>query len=87
MTREEWKAAFEANTIDGNPIHNAANKAARNASLRKLAEKERLLYGIGKWIYQKACDGEEWALEAYEYQVFDRYDMVIKKAKEEGKIT
>lgn len=62
-------------------------KKSKNEEVQRLARLEFLLFGIGKWIYDKACNGEEWALEALDYPTYDRYEMIIKKAIEEGLIT
>ena len=84
MSREEWQFEYNQCRADGMPRHNGANKSARNDSLRKLERMQFLLFGIGKWIYDLACKGEDFALEAFESQIYDNYDMVIKKATMEG---
>jgi len=82
MTREEWNSEYESNKPDGMPRFNS-NGAGRSDTIRKLSNMEFLLYGVGKWIYDKACIGEEWALECLEFQIYDKYDMIQKKYNEE----
>lgn len=84
MTREEWKSEKEKCKI----LHGQMNltKGSASQEISRMSRLEFLLFGIGEWIYNKACAGEEWALDALEYGCYDRYDMVINKAKEEGLI-
>ena len=84
MTREEWYEEREKCSIK----HGQSNftRASKNEEVSRMGRLEFLCYGVGKWIYDKACAGEEWALENLEFGIYDTYEMVIKKAKEEGKI-
>jgi hypothetical protein len=85
MTREEWYAEKEKTAISHGQMNYTRN--SKNEEIARIARLEFLLFGIGKWIYDKACNGEDWALEALEYPVYDRYEMIIKKATEEGLIS
>jgi hypothetical protein len=83
MTREEWKQAKSEVRADGMPRYNA-NGAGRGDTISKLSRLEFLGFGVQAWLYQKAEAGDEEALEAIEYGIYDQYSMIIKKAKEEG---
>jgi len=85
MTREEWKKEMDKATPDGMPRYNAGG-AGRSDTIAKLERKEFLCYGVHKWIYDKACEGIQWALEIWEFEIYDKYEMILKKAIEEGKL-
>ena len=85
MNREEWTTEYDSSRVDGMPRYNS-NGSGRGETVSKLNKMEYLLFGIGKWIYDSAVNGEEWALECLEYNIYDKYEMVIKKAKEENLI-
>lgn len=82
MSREEWKKEMDLATPDGMPRYNS-NGSGRTETIRKLERKAFLLYGVGKWIYEKAEKGEEWALDALEYNIYDTYQMILNKRAEE----
>ena len=82
MSREEWEAEREKCHIQHGQMN--LTKASASQEIARITSLEYLCYGVGEWIYNKAFT-EEWALEALEYS-YDTYEMIIKKAKEEGKI-
>ena len=81
MSREEWKAEVEKNKV--NWVQTNYTRHTASQEVRRLNRLTFLYFGVGKWLYDKACEGEEWALECIDYS-YDTYNMVIKKAKEEG---
>lgn len=83
MTKDEWRAEREK-TRPG--VQSNLTRASKSQEVARMAAVEHLMFGIGKWIYDKACDGHEWALDCLEYGIYDRHDMIIKKAREEGLI-
>ena len=84
MTREEWNEEREKTKIK----HGQKNltKNSKNEEVARMQKLEFLLYGIGEWIYKKACKGDLNAIELLNNPTYDRYDTIIKKAKEEGNI-
>jgi hypothetical protein len=60
-----------------------ANGSGRSETNAKLNRLEFLGFGVHAWLYQKAEAGDAEALEAIEYG-YDKYSMIIRKAKEEG---
>lgn len=84
MTREEWYSEKEKTAISHGQMN--YTKSSKSEEVARMSRLEFLLFGIGNWIYNKACNGEEWALELLDYPIYDRYEMILKKAKEEGLI-
>jgi len=84
MTREEWNAEREKTKISHGQQNYTRN--SKSEEVRRMERLNFLLFGIGEWIYNKACNGEQWALDVLDYQYYDKYDMIIKKAQEEGLI-
>jgi hypothetical protein len=82
MSREEWYSEKEKTAIRHGQLN--YTKSSKSEEIARIARLEFLLFGVGKWIYDKACNGEEWALDILEYQIYDRYEMVIRKATDEG---
>lgn len=82
MTREEWYTEKEKTKVK----HGQTNytRSSKSEEIQRMARLEFLLFGVGEWIHNKACNGEGWAIEILENPIYDRYHMVIKKAKEEG---
>ena len=84
MTREEWLGEREKCQI----AHGQQNLTRLSVSedIARTGRLEFLMFGIGKYIYDKAVKGEEWALEALEYgrSAYDPYEVIMMKAKEEG---
>lgn len=82
LSREDWSRAIELNTPDGMPRYNS-NGAGRSGSLSKIENKIKLLFNVHKWLYDKAMLGDEEAAECVETGIYDKYEMIIKKAKEQ----
>lgn len=82
MTREEWNLEKEKTKIRHGQTNFTRN--SKNEEATRISRLEFLLFGIGEWIYKKALKGDEWALDCLDYGIYDRYDTIIKKAKEEG---
>lgn len=80
MTREEWLLEKEKTSIKHGQVN--YTKSSKNEEIQRINRLEYLLFGVGKWIYNKAFT-EQWALDAIDSGIYDRYDMVILKAKEE----
>jgi len=83
MTKEEWLLEKEKTSIKHGQLN--YTKSSKNEEIQRLKRLEYLLFDIGKWLYDKAFT-EEWALDAIDSGIYDRYDMIILKAKEEGLI-
>ena len=81
MTKKEWQEEREKTRAG---VQSNLTKSSKSEEIARINKLNFLLFGIGKWIYGKACDGEKWALECLEYPTYDRHDMIVKKAKEEG---
>jgi len=84
MTREEWMAERRKTRL--NSQQSNYTRQSKSQEVARMGRLIFLLFDIGPWIYKKACGGEEWALDAWEYNCYDPHEMIIKKATEEGLI-
>jgi hypothetical protein len=81
MSREEWKAEVKENKA--NWVQTNYTRHTKSQEISRLNRLIFLYFDVGEWLYDKACKGEEWAQECLDYS-YDKYAMIIKKAKEEG---
>lgn len=84
MSRGEWLKLREENRTDGMPRSRFTKHCSKSDTIQKLNMLEYLNFGIGKWVYDQAVLGAEWALEDLNYGIHDPYKRVIEKAKFEG---
>ena len=81
MTREEWMVEREKvrpEIVQSDYTRNSKSEAVSNMDRLRF-----LLYNIGSWIWNAALQGEDWAIEALEYGMYDRWEMVKRKRSEE----
>ena len=85
MSRDKWERAVD----DLRVCHGFSalpTKASGSQETARIGELERLFFGVCGWLMEKALKGDTEALEMVEFNIYDKYEQVIKKAKEEGKL-
>jgi hypothetical protein len=84
MTKKEWLLEMDKATPDGMPRYFGKN--GRSNTISQINRNIFLCFGVSEWLHEKALQGCDFAIEALEYNIYDKYSMILLKAKEEGLI-
>lgn len=84
MTYEEWSAEYDklkCSWVPGN-----YTRASKSQEVDRMSRIIWLHFDVGRWIYEKAMEGYQWALDEIDFpsRGKEKHELIVRKAVEEG---